>query len=748
MAQGDILSATVHRWYIELLVEGLSSGGTYNTGYGTDNNPADANLIITRTNETFSGAAIATTKQTTVYVTKVKRQDVPNQTTPDETISGSNVIIRLALSEEIYAGDTNITVTIASGLYTQGGVPTNSVTALSVTNSSTRAYYPCIANFSRLFHGRIMGFDDINMAEESTNFEVRVTAYHRDGVVPVVKVTATGQTSSHVETIYLTQSDEVVEQSKYNDYYPVPERIGNIPISGFTQGELVDLNLVPYPNIGNATVLRDSSLTGHSMPTHSLATQTVVCDKNHTYGITVANIDSVLGDNGTGVVVDFGSFDPQSPPAPFADMGAAATAIRAYNLANHSRDNHSGGIFFLQAGDHSMTTTSTLGTVGDAFVIISPFPGVERSSVNLINQNDWIADKTHYHNLTIDIPVGSTLWSNNLDYQWWSECDIDGFPAYHCYRSGALAVFTGNDISDCPQRFRYSGVGPCNHILIGNNIHDFSVDVLIMSGLLRGNYLEGNVNSTDGYSSQPIKGIICDYNRVKKIGDSSAAFSFGSDIVGDNLEGNVFVNNIVEKPTTGSTGIVGMAADGTGQYRIENFIILHNTLLGNRANLAYNDYTLEGVGPAPREGWVIKNNSFEDLNIVGDTSYHGGVPSSDKNGNLSLMHGCGISGNYYSDQPVAGYMPEFIGLKSILDVGGDPGFVDNAGGFGSGLGDGDYHLQSDSVLIGLCVDSFLKYDSDGALRHVPDESGAYSFSSGFVSMCDMNGGMYSMVGGF
>lgn len=735
MATGDILLATVYRWYIELLIEGLSSSGTYDTGYVDDNAPiwGDGKLTLTRTNETFTGLGIATTKQTQLYNTKYKRQDVPNQLLADETISGLNVIIRIALSDEIYTGDTAITIDVDADLYTQGGTGSNAVSGLSVTNSSTRGYYPPVPNFTRFLHGRIMGFDDINIAEVETNFEVRAMAYHRDGKVPVIKIVAVGRTSLHSETIYLT--DDEIEQTSYNDLNPIIERIGNIPITGFTQGELVDIDLVAYPCIGDASVVVDSSTLGRTMPTHELTTHTVVCDKSHTYGITTAVIDSVSGDNGTGVVVDFGSFNPLSPPLAFADAGAAATAIRAYNLANHSRDNHGGGLFLFQAGDHGLTTTTTTGSTGDAFIVMTPFPGVDPATVHMNAQNDWVSDKTKYHKLWIDLPLGSTLWSNEQYYLWWSECDVTSLPSYHSYKAGALAIFTGSDISSCPQKFRPGGAGGTYHILVGNNIHDISSNINVISCVLLGNYMDGDFFIRDGYPGLTvpyIRGALIAQNRIKKTADGTDIIHLGDNVAGNVTEGDAVVNNILEKPTSGSSPIFWIAGDETEQYNVDNMIIWNNVILGQRSNLAYNDYTLEGVGPAPRDGWSIKGNFFDDLNVITDTSSHGGSPSSDKNGNLSIIHGCGLASNWYADNTVLGYMPEFIGVNAVYDYQGDPGFVDYAAGYGTGLGDGDYHLEETSPMIAKRYELLNTFDLDEVSRAVTGSSGAYEFVSSGV----------------
>jgi hypothetical protein len=737
MAIGDIKSCSIEStgWYADIEVEGLSTGGTYNFGYGTDLNPDDANVVFTLISETFNSVGTPTTKSRTIYGTKAKRKAYPDQAVMDETVDGSDVIIRVALSEWIYPNDTSITVDIAGGFYTQGGTSNSAANDLVVTNNSTQGYFPTIANWSIPLHGRRMGFNELTGENNTSgNFEVRLIAYHRDGKVPCIKVTATGVSSAHVETIYLTS--ESISQSTYNDALPIAEFIGLIPIAGFTQGENVTLNFIAYPNVGDATTVMDSSATGKSMPTSWPCPQIVICDKSHTYGTAVAVVDSVSGNDETGAVTSLELFNPSSPPNSFLTIGGAALAIRTYNNANYSRNEYGGGIIYLKAGNYAFLGGAAItAAVSTTYIQITPFPGVERSNVVFNSQSGSrnIGTYLMLNNVTINT---TALLSNNTGYTytliWFHKLDFISTGSTHYYAPSGIQYFTANKISFLTQGVIPYTSGEHTYSFVRGNTID-TIQKYCAAHVAIGNLqTSGNLSFQDYHGGVgALQGCIINYNKMTVTVDFNPSVYLQIDSAGNNAIGQVIMNNSLEKPVLGSIGLLWVCADGTGQYNIDNVIMEGNTVSGQKSNIAYNDTTLNDVTPpAYRRGWSVKNNFIEALNIVTDVHTHGGLANGYRIGNHSLVHGCGLSGNYHRDKIfLTPGTPEFIGLNSIFSDA-DPKFVDDQSSGGSGGGDGDYNLQADSPLIGKVLYQKLTYDLDGENREINGAIGSYEYPNG------------------
>ncbi len=109
MAQGDILSVTVgsEGWYVDIVIDDLSTGGSYDMGLGANNNPATGTpkIVFTVVSLGYDATGTPTTVTRTVYGTKAIRKPYPNQSQNEESSSGGDVTVRVALSDYIYAKD-------------------------------------------------------------------------------------------------------------------------------------------------------------------------------------------------------------------------------------------------------------------------------------------------------------------------------------------------------------------------------------------------------------------------------------------------------------------------------------------------------------------------------------------------------------------------------------------------------------------------------------------------------------------
>lgn len=734
MATGDVLGASVHSsgLYIEVEFENMSSGGNYDYNLSANNDPVTNNFKVDLTRESFDGVGVPTTIAWVLYSGYRKRQFSPNDSLADETVNGSNVIVRMYLSKQIYAGDSNITIDVGAGLYNDGTNDNNAATSYPVTNNSTLGYFQTTGHFSRGYHGRRIGFDEVTLQETSSStYQVRVKAFgndFKDGQpVRVVKITMSGQTSLHSQSVFVT-APTIDPENKYKDAIPFAEYIGEIPIAGFTQGEKVDLNFIAYPWVGDATNILDTSAVVGTMPSTRPVTQTVLCDKDHTYGTSIAVVNTT-GDDGTGVVVDYSSFDDQTPPAAFLTVGGALNAIRSYNNTNRTRDDHGGGIVYVQTGSYTWVGVGVTQTDPDTYATVALYPGLSRGDVSFTSQggdNDF-SDYAMMHTLEFDMSSGNIM--SGPRFAWYFDCLFTQGATTHQYTDNAAAFISGG-YGHLSQGLRGFSARNTTHHVTGfewdSTVEDacahFMAGVKVNSGRLGCNTkISGsNLPRIDG-------GILSDCKFC--VNDDGRAINFYGKTEGDATVGFVVSNVLIEQSHPApSAPLVWIAGDDT-TYTVDshseasNVLLIHLGVLGGRTNAAYNDIALNGQGSAARNGWVIHNCYFDDFNCVTDKDAHGGVaaeppPIGARSGNHALIHGCGISG--FTDLGRVGaatsYYPEFLGIKGQRGVDLDPGFVDDQSsidGGGGGGGNGDYNLLESSILKHFGYSKAITYDLEG-----------------------------------
>jgi hypothetical protein len=149
---------------IYITFEAMAGGGAYNFGLGLYNNPDNAKIQVNLSSPGYTNGVSVTKSRACVgvpcerpYATGAMRLAYPSQSVADEVVAGSNVIIRIALSEFIYSEDTYITVDVGTGFYTQGGNQSQPVTALPVVNNSTIDYSRVVGNWAIAKYDLVVG---------------------------------------------------------------------------------------------------------------------------------------------------------------------------------------------------------------------------------------------------------------------------------------------------------------------------------------------------------------------------------------------------------------------------------------------------------------------------------------------------------------------------------------------------------------------------------------------------------------
>ena len=731
-AVGDITAVRISDkdaysgWTAEVDISGLSTGGTYNFGLGVNNEPSNAKMTFTVISQGYDDAGNTTTITRTIYGTNYVRKIYPNDAQANETDNGGSVTVLVALSDYIYSSDI-VTGTISSSFYTQGS-DNNAVTNLAVVNNSAEAYPKVIANWSYPGYSRIAG----------SSFTLSSVAFHRSAQqgrpVRAVKYTCADTHSNTVTTTVTVPSiDETI-----NDAVKVVEYVGTISTETLTNGDTLTCNFQAYPWYGDSNSVLNTGDGVNAMPTPLYAPQYYLLDKDNTYGVTIAVVDSVAGNNDTGVAVDYASFDSLNPPAAFLNIYAAANAIAAYNNTNHSRNNTGAGVIYLKEGSHIWTGgTVTAGgqSLSIPWLTVTKFPGTTRANVLISSASGTKQINEHLKLEDVKITNSTTIGFNNMDTVWVHNSDVapTGLATFYI---NTILYITNSQIWNNDELQTYSIENAARALIRGNSTMTALTTGIQPAYTVIGNDFDfsGSVAISGDYNGQTVPVVsnaIYAFNFISQFSSTGAIIGpLNSSIA--NAFGTAIVQNILERATGTVTVVMQVAADGSTSNPVNNILIWNNSIIGQRLNMAYNDYALNDIGPAYRKSWSVKNNIFDDYNSVTDIDAHGGTPNASRYGNHSVIHGAGFSGDVFLERTGAGgYTNKFSGLNSVLGSSLNPQYVNDKSVLGSGIGNGDYHLTASSPALNLISSgqALLPYDIDGDLRHDNGfgASGAYEW---------------------
>lgn len=743
-ATGDIsavriLGDTAHNgWTAEIDIAGLSKGGAYNFGLGANNNPTNAKVVFTVTSQGFDATGATTTIQRTIYGTDWVRRPYPNDSLADEATSTGIVTVRVSLSDFIYQKDTNITATIASGFYTQGGTPNNAISNISVTNNSVLAYPKTIANWSYPGWSRITG----------SSFTVRAVAFNRSAQqglpVRVVKFFATDQ---HGHTVSTLVTSPTVDNS-LGDASKVVEYIGTLSTASLTPKDLITINFVAYPWVGDTGATMDTSDGVNSQPTPLYAPIYGVYDDG-TYGTAAAVVDASAGNDTTCTAVAESAFSSSTPPSACATIDKAASIINAYNNAHYSR-NDAAGTIYLKAGTYNWAGSSNTisATVSNVWSVITPFPGVSGSSAVIGGQSgdqSFGGTKIKFENVTINVTSSPVSVFNGITYLWFDHCFIG--------MNGVAPIYNVNDwyitdsTSTLAELFPFSSVDSSPALIRGNNVTG-AVQGMVYTVLGNTNTSLGSMawqNEIAGTSAPTSTEPIFAYNTFYKLANASDYTSFFGSV--SNPLGAAIIQNLFEYDSTGGLPNLWIAADSTTNSPVNNVMLWYNTLVGGRLNRAYNS---TGSSSIQRTLWSERGNITDTEHIKSDTFTSDGGANAARTGNWDVLYGVGKSGSYDNEStplPAAGgFQMEFGGINSYVpaSTGGQPpssqtnalstiGYVDREAydGVSAHSGGGNYELTGSSPAIAMVPSALamLPYDLAGNARHTSTNgaAGAYEY---------------------
>lgn len=729
MAVGDILSCTIRAdgWSCDVVIEGFAPGATYDFG-SLDGSPATTaapKFSIAVTSEGFLNGA-ATPISRTVYGTSVVPAIVvPDTGAKDETNVGGNLSVRVALSEPIHDDDknggagtsgTDPVATIAAGwcVNTAGGAQSSAAAAaLACVNSSTLDYPAVIGQWA---WGHTPAWKRVE-----ADFTFGFMAYHAYGMDSVI-LSAVGNTS------LVSTSGTIASKTKHQSpasllYYESYDLASPVALAGYTQGEDITLRARAYPRIGDANSIIDTDAnTTSTDDIRGLTKITCTCDK-------------------TGALKDFAVVSTAGNDTTGAKSTTLATAVASPFLTVGKALASGATVIYCRAGMLDWLGSTPISVTQRNYAIeVAPYPG---ETVELQRQSTWkqyVAKIIEYRDFsgaseikcvsatgyldgnsvagakvffrnnrfTATTPCGNPGTAYRSEGCWWinnthaADEDFRGFSTSRlCYS------LTGNKFNAA---LAATGNKPIYGLLANDTVHSLWVEKTSTQG--------GPAQSNTIFANNRLRSITVNGSRVLGFGEQS------------DINGLAIIGNLVEvKTVTSSTSAGFFGADGA-MAAMRNILLAHNTIVGERCNVAYND---SGTIANVRENWSVKDNAFQSYNIKGWTFNHPvNGPQVGRIGNLAQMMGVGYSDNRYDGCGDVAFIGHYRGINTAFQTAanqtfGQMGYTDDNSAVsagGDGTGNGDYLPAVGSALRGHTLrQSYISYDMLG--NPINQEIGAF-----------------------
>lgn len=736
-AAGDFVSCVVRAdgWSVDIAYAGMDTNGTFSTGLGTNNILYGAQKVVLNvTSQGYSSAGTLITNSRTVIGTKFVRFAYPNDAFPDQVLSNplfilGNVTNRIALSYPIYITDSNVTVTVLSGLYTKTIASSSSSVNVAVVNNSTNTY-PVI-------FGQWDTVAGVRTADRvGASVPVAFDARHGFGIA-AVRFDATGLTSGATATTTVTTESQIRRANgQYHASYA-----GTLTLSGFTTGESVELRARCYPLVGNQILDTDSFTTAtDEVLGHNKATVKYLSTIKYAYV-------STSGNDGTGVA---STTQATAAANPFLSIGKAVQ--------------NDATVIYLLAGTHPpVRNAPTSRRTTAEWYVVQPAPGQDRTTVTvqLDSTRTYMCQRMQFSGVTVTL-FDTSSWLDGEEvgnFIRFNDCTFNhgsigiptvgpGYRSYACYMEnclGDLGVSTWSiqDFSSTRHAYQFDGCQFIQYLdSAGNSMGPwFRVVACTMSGTV-----SFVTHSTSNIA--PIQdAVIFDDNRFRNHLNFSFLLSLCDTVQVQITNGVSVCGNVVE--FTGNNGVFKIASDDSAVI-CNHVIARNNTTSGGRWNFGYND---AGTTAYDRRNWFVENNIWESLATKSDTfNKPGPGPSGSRIGNWPVIYGVGWNGNISSVVGNIGaggsFLFEFIGLNGYQPLGitGQPPAVStttNAPGFllfvdrqsyngvTTGQSNGVYRVRSDSPAVLLHSEGIYRrpFDQSGNATGGFDPSGAYSSAS-------------------
>ena len=625
---------------------------------------------------------------------------------PDETATGTNLTMRVSLSECVFAKDntgagnsgTAPTVTIAAAWCTSGANTSNAITNLGVINNSTLAYPKVIGQWDFL--------TTPVFRRVSATFSMGFRAYSGLGIACVV-LTATDAHADTITSIATVRTKALASvPNLYHESYQQ-----SVSLASMVQGDDISLKAVAYPIIGD-TPLDTSTKTANSDLTLGWGAITCTCDK--TSALIIYAVVSSAGNDATAVI-----------------SATLATAVASPFLTTGAALASGASVIYLRAGTYTAFLQSTPASVPvkSYCIEVSPYPTeavtIARAGTSYYQ---YKATKLRWSGFTITSAGESYCIEGNNTTTVSLQFDSNAFtttaypPTEGLGYGNFCTIFTNNTMFGM-DNFAYVGGVQYGYHFEGNSI---TGGVFKAAYGFVANYLSGTGTADQLYTVDLPSGtglttqnnFICINNKWMKLAlAGTAPFMTCS---AQALSGVASIGNIFEAVSnTGGVQLFSFGEGNTNQV-IDSAILAHNTIVGERNNNFYND-----VNTALHTNVFIAANAFRSLNIKTDTFTGGVGADGHRIGNWAQVNGVNWSDNRWDGTasggalPPGAFLPDYYGINGNV-VGPPTVFgemlytAEKSIDVGGGVGNGNYLPAAGSPLLGATLHrSYQTYDMEG-----------------------------------
>ncbi len=699
-------------WNMTVTLDGFKKNGMYHL------NPESIPKIMLKVfSEGFDDNGNPQVVERSLVATKVLRKIYPKNDEFNEIENGTGLIVKLALDKPIYNDDKqggagtsgqNPIVSFASGWYQDTGPEGTDLDAVETTiiavNESVLDFPKIIGNWA------LPGWETVR--EKADLEAVFYHAYAKDQKpVALVEFDLTDTSGNH-STIKLVNDMTI---SAKNDLNKVLVYAASVETEMLNSGEKITARFKAYPWIGDQDSILDSNL-GTEKPSPLYGPLYLLNDKTESFGQSAAYVDE-NGDDLLGVVTNPDDREI-AKNHPFKTIAAAISAIVEFNQFNYGRADPSGAVVYLNSGIHNWIGGKTEKyTTGNTYLTITKSEEADKESVVLSStgsNNTLHVPFVKLQDLTISRTLvnstGILFRGTNDSVMWIDQCTIEGLnhtgPTLYLYGN---VYFTNNMIKNAKRIFEFSVTKQISSLVRSNQIDRSGT--LHPYVLLGNQILDTRVMLDDKNSNIPtFDNTIIAYNQFLKL--SSFALSFAAK---KNIEhGFALVQNVIERSEAGPSPLLQISGDNS--LTITNHILIwHNTLVGERSNLFYNDV---GSQAYRQQNMSVVGNIMNEFNIKSDTFLHPVEgPNASRTGNWEALYGSGHYGNLsHTGATSDSFQYEFFGLNSKWNV--DPLFIHDASfDTGDASGHGDYGLHPHSPADYLMNNrQVLPYDLNGNVR--------------------------------
>ena len=733
-ANGDITAVRIldNGWMAEIDIQGFKTNGSYNFGLGTNNDPSNATVVFTVTSEGYNSSGNLGILNRTVYGTYWIRKAYPNDALKDESNNTENVTLKIALSDFIYADDKqggvgtsgrNASVSIASRFYYDNATGGSNNYSLEISNFS-------VLSNSSLSYPKVIGrWAWPGFERLTSDFLVEAVAFQkfaRNGKpVAAVLFTANDRSNNSVSS-WVTN----MNISTRRDINNIQVYATTIDIDSLNQGEIIDVNFVAYPWVGDASSILNSTVgaDGVTQPDERLGPLHELNDKTGAYGIGYSLVSNNTGNDTTGTVYPNQS-SAESGNA-YATIEKAAEGLKTYHNSNYGRNTAAGGIILLAEGNHVFpgTTPANLGSFNDTWMIIKPASSATKANTFIRGGTNvqFQATRLKIEGLTFSNTTGvNTLRGRTASDVLWLNNNTISLTQTAPFYSFQNAYATQNDITALSGGFQNFGATKMPYALIrGNNVSRTLIpgDLYAILGNKNIQAEFNDYNDVAGHklSNNSVYAFNSAYNITSPLSGST-----GIALYSNTTEGIAIIQNVAEK-TNSVQPIFQIAADNS-ENNTNNVLLWHNTFVGERTNLGYNTI---GNLSALRTNWGNKFNIFQEWNNKADT-FTGTGQSPNRTGSWAVGYNVGSLG-YISLE--LNFRGEFDGLSTIWGnlTGISADFISDKSYVGTIEGDGNYSLNKTSIAIDIAsgtssLDQTLPYDFLGNSIYGSPDAGAYEY---------------------